>query len=180
MKHPEGSLKAIARKHKPIKLYLRSYLEKYEELFLPIRDDSLTILEFGVGGYKKPGKGGGSLRMWAEYFPNSTIVGVDINSKELEFPDNVRFHQGSQIDVDFINKLIADYGSFDIIIDDASHVTSNTIATFNQLWPETKDCYIVEDLHMKSATGTEEYFRTVNGTDFSTKNMCVIKKNKGV
>lgn len=59
MKEPEESLKKIARKHKPVKQYLRIFLERYEELFLTKRYDKLIILEIGVGGYKNPIKGGG-------------------------------------------------------------------------------------------------------------------------
>ena len=50
MKEPEESLKKIARKHKPVKQYLRIFLERYEELFLTKRYDKLIILEIGVGG----------------------------------------------------------------------------------------------------------------------------------
>lgn len=167
------SLKEIARANKPVKQYLRSFLERYEELFLSIRHDKLTVLEIGVGGYKNPDKGGGSLRMWAEFFPNSTIIGVDLHHKELELPDNALFYQGSQIDVEFLNKLAK---SFDIVIDDASRITANTIITFETLWPLTKQFYIVEDLHMKSSKGTTEYFKNIPGVDFDTKNLCVIKR----
>jgi len=169
-------LKEIARRHKPIKQYLRPFLERYEDLFLSKRYDKLTILEIGVGGYKTPNKGGGSLKMWAEFFPNSTIAGIDLHHKDLELPHNVRLHQGSQIDVEFLNKLTADYEGFDIVIDDASHITANTIITFETLWEFTRKCYIVEDLHMKSAEGTAEYFENIQGADFNTKNLCVIQR----
>lgn len=176
MKEPEESLKKIARKHKPVKQYLRIFLERYEQLFLTKRYDKLIILEIGVGGYKNPIKGGGSLRMWSEFFPNSTIVGVDLNAKELELPSNVNFHKGSQTDVDFLNKLSDKYGHFDIVIDDASHITKNTIITFEALWKLTNQYYIIEDLHMKSSEGTRQYFEKIHGADFNTKNMCVIQK----
>lgn len=167
------SLQEIARSHKPIKQYLRVFLERYAKLFTPIRHDNLTILEIGVGGYKNPDKGGGSLRMWAEFFPNSTILGVDLHPKNLELPPNASFYQGSQTDVEFLNKLAK---SFDIVIDDASHITANTITTFETLWPITKQFYIVEDLHMKSAQGTKQYFENIQGADFDTKNLCVIQR----
>lgn len=172
----KDNLKKIARKHKPNKLYLRSFLEKYQEVFEPVRNESLKVLEIGVGGYKNPQKGGGSLRMWSEYFENSRIVGVDLNEKELDLPDNVVFCQGSQTDISFLVKLVRRYGPFDIVIDDASHITENTIITFNALWDHTKLFYIIEDLHMKKAAGTEEYFGQIKGADFSTKHMCVITK----
>jgi len=176
MKESELSLKKIARKHKPVKQYLRLFLERYEELFVSKRYDKLTILEIGVGGYKNPKKGGGSVKMWAEYFPNSTIVCIDLNDKYLEFQNNVNFHQGSQTDIEFLNRLSSDYGGFDIVIDDASHITKNTIITFEALWNMTSQYYIIEDLHMKASEGTREYFEKVYGSDFNTKNLCVIQK----
>lgn len=169
-------LKKIARKHKPVKKYLRSFLEKYEEVFDPIRDEQLKILEIGVCGYKNENKGGGSLRMWGEYFPNSTIVGVDINYKDLELPSNVVFRQGSQTDKDFLNDLIDEYGGFDIVIDDAAHITPLTIETFDILYDSTRKYYIIEDLHMKKAAGTKEYFSQMSNSDLSTDHICVISK----
>jgi hypothetical protein len=170
------NIKKIARKHKPVKQYLRLFLERYEEIFEHIRDQELKILEIGVGGYKNPDRGGGSLRMWSEYFENSQVIGMDLNEKNLELPSNVTFCKGSQVDTDFLERIVADYGPFDIVIDDASHVTKNTIITFDYLWPSVKKYYIIEDLHMKSAKGTEEHFLSIDGADFITKNMCVIKK----
>ena len=170
------SLQEIARTHKPVKQYLRVFLERYGKLFAPIRYDNLTILEIGVGGYKNPDKGGGSLRMWAEFFPNSTIIGVDLHHKDLDLPDNVHLYQGSQINIEFLNALANGRQGFDIVIDDASHITENTIITFDTLWPITKQFYIVEDLHMKSAQGTRQYFENIQGADFDTKNLCVIQR----
>jgi quercetin dioxygenase-like cupin family protein len=171
------SLKKIARKHKPIKKYLRSFLEKYEEVFEPIRHDKLKVLEIGVGGYKAKEKGGGSLRMWAEYFTDAHIVGIDLNGKDIDLPSNASFFQGSQTDLDFLDRMVTEYGPFDVVIDDASHVTESTIASFNALWENTKQLYIIEDLHMKSAEGTKEYFMEMDGADFGVDHMCVIKKN---
>jgi hypothetical protein len=74
------SLIKIARKSGANKKYLKQFVERYENLFEPIRFMELNILEIGIGGYSNPNKGGGSLKMWAEYFPNSTIVSNEITS----------------------------------------------------------------------------------------------------
>lgn len=48
-----------------------NYIVKYEQLFEPIRHEPVNILEIGVAL-------GGSLALWAEYFPNhKKIVGMD-------------------------------------------------------------------------------------------------------
>ena len=171
-----SDLTALAKKHKPVKMYLKQYLKRYEELFEPIRQDKLIILEIGVGGYKNPNRGGGSLCMWAEYFPDSQIIGVDINEKNLQLPSNAKYLQGSQSDVTFLNKLIEEYGYFDIVIDDGSHVTENTIAAFQELFGVTRNLYIIEDLWLKRAKGTKEYFENLEQADFETENMIVITK----
>lgn len=172
----QESLKKIARKHKPVKKYLRTFLEKYEEVFEPIRNEPLKILEIGVGGYKDEHRGGGSLRMWSEYFPNSTIIGVDINYKDLELPENVVFRQGSQTDKEFLIDLSEEYEGFDIVIDDAAHITPLTIETFDILYDLTSKYYIIEDLHMKKAEGTKEYFAQMSNSDLATDHICVISK----
>ena len=89
------SLKDIAKRVKPIKKYLRSYLERYEHLFMPMRGMPLTILEIGIGGYKDPNKGGGSLKMLGEYFPNAVVIGLDFHAKNLTLPNNVITRCGS-------------------------------------------------------------------------------------
>jgi demethylmacrocin O-methyltransferase len=165
----------IARKSGAIKKYLTSFADRYEAFFSAIRHEPLTILEIGIGGYKDPNKGGGSLRMWAEYFPNSVIVGLDSQQKILNLPANVRVEQGSQTDVELLDSLVNGYNGFDIVIDDASHVTKNTIISFEALRPYTRMFYVVEDLHMASAIGTRNYFQQVPGADFETPNLCVIK-----
>lgn len=47
------------------------YLDVYEANFSGIRDSVKNILELGV-------QGGGSLKMWQDYFPNAHVFGVDI------------------------------------------------------------------------------------------------------
>lgn len=168
------TLPQIAKRTKPKKDYLRTFLPRYEQLFEPLRNDFLTLLEIGVGGYKWPNKGGGSLRMWAEYFPNSRIAAMDHYEKKLELPPNAAFHRGSQTDAELLSKLADDYQGFDIVIDDASHVTANTIITFEALRRHTRLFYTVEDLHMSKAKGTREYFQQVKGADFLTQNLCVV------
>lgn len=163
----------IAKRVKPKKQYLKSFIERYDQLFSHLRDTSITLLEIGIGGYLHPNKGGEALRMWSEYFPKGKVVGVDIRKKDLSLPKNVKVHFGSQTDVYFLNKLVEKYGHFDIVIDDASHVTDKTIITYQCLIPYTTGFYIIEDLHMKTAKGTKEYFKNA---DYSTQNMAIVKQ----
>ncbi len=118
-----------------------NYAVVYENMFGPIRNEPLKILEIGVFT-------GASLRMWLEYFPNAEIHGIDISLEhldELEI-DNERavFHIGNQADRDFLDSIGVD---FDIVIDDGSHRVEDQIFTFKRLWPNTKMLYVVEDIY---------------------------------
>lgn len=110
----------------------------------------LRLLEIGVGGYEDPYAGGESLRMWADYFPEATIIGVDIEPKLLKFSQsNIIIEQGSQVDEGFLQNLVDKYGLFDIIIDDGSHLTEHHVHTFSKLFIDglaPGGIYIIEDL----------------------------------
>jgi len=172
------TLAKCARMGKPRKEFLRTFVERYEKLFGPLRDIPVTVLEVGVGGYRHDKRGGGGLRMLAAFFGSeATIVGLDLHPKSFDdMPENVNIWQGSQTDEDLLARMAAQYGGFDIVIDDASHITASTVATFEALWPHTRMMYIVEDLHMRTAKGTGDYFRNVIGVDFDTQNMCVVSR----
>ena len=59
------------------------YVQYYDKHFRLLRKKRLNILEIGVGGYENLNLGGGSLRMWKYYFPNSRIFGIDIITRAL-------------------------------------------------------------------------------------------------
>jgi hypothetical protein len=123
------------------------YTTFYNEIFNNIREKSINILEIGVGGYQEAMGGGSSLRMWAEYFPYATIVGLDYFAKELSISPRVTIVQGSQDDTVLLNRILEDYGPFDIVIDDGSHLVSHVETTFRHLYPLLPNdaIYIVED-----------------------------------
>lgn len=129
------------------------YLNFYESLFTSVSKEPLNILEVGV--YK-----GGSLLMFAEYFPNARILGIDKNepsprfyelAKERSLGERVRTEQGSQSDIQFLQRVLkSHFGSaqIDIVIDDASHFYNHTKVTFNFLFPQylkNGGHYIIED-----------------------------------
>lgn len=127
------------------------YTRDYAPYFDQMRNLPITLLEFGVGGHEDRFIGGASLRLWEEYFPKATIIGVDIEPKFLSFKtDRVHVVQASQDDSTTLNRLAELYGPFDIVIDDASHVSSLTIAAFKAVYPHIKSCglYVCEDTHM--------------------------------
>ena len=124
------------------------YTPHYQHHFEPIRMQRLNILEIGVGGYDDPLKGGESLRMWKQYFPNSNIYAIDIFDKSALQEDRIKIFRGDQVDKKFMLKVAEEIGEIDIIIDDGSHLNKHVIETFKIMFPLLKNggIYAAEDL----------------------------------
>jgi hypothetical protein len=121
------------------------YLPVYESVIDRARP--IRLLEIGV--YH-----GGSLRMWRENLhPQTVIVGIDINPdcKQFDDPDNnVHVRIGGQQDPNFLQEVNAEFGPFDVILDDGSHMTSHMVDSFRSLFLSAlaePGAYIVEDVH---------------------------------
>ena len=122
------------------------YLPIYEEHFSPYktRSEPVRLLEIGVSG-------GGSLRMWRDYFgDDAKIYGIDVNSACLEFSGlhgEVRI--GSQDDPYFLADVIEEMGGVDIVVDDGSHIMAHIKKSLVTLFPllEQGGLYFIEDLH---------------------------------
>jgi cephalosporin hydroxylase len=119
-----------------------SYIEKYEELLEPYRDNS-TVLEIGIAG-------GYSLHMWGEYFNESKIYGVDISPEILNNPnlisDKFNIIHSDATTPEFLEKI--KNLTFDVIIDDGSHFLHHQLSSFNLLKSKLKKggIYIIEDV----------------------------------
>jgi hypothetical protein len=130
----------------------KHYFEIYDRHFARFRDREITLLEIGVAG-------GGSLDLWRHYFgPKARLVGLDINPdcKRFEVP-GTRVFIGNQGDSAFLEKLAAEIGSIDILIDDGSHAHAHQLATFRTLFKHICEdgIYCCEDLF--SSYETQEY-----------------------
>lgn len=121
---------------------LHSYIPVYEELLKPYRESG-TILEIGLAfGY--------SMRMWDEYFgKDARIYGADISvvfdTTEFKEP-RITVLQADATQEELLNKL--GNATFDVVIDDGSHMPSDQITTFNLLRDRMNSggVYIVEDI----------------------------------
>lgn len=123
-----------------------NYTPLYER-YLPHHSKG-SLLELGWGGHEDPDKGGESARMWRDYYPSWTVQVIDNEPKN--FSDiGIRLAQGDQADQRFTDGIAVTSGPWDVIIDDASHLSSLTIASFKNLWPHLKPggLYVVEDTH---------------------------------
>jgi hypothetical protein len=119
-----------------------NYCDKYAK-YLPFeRYDKLNILEIGV-------LDGKSLLTWKEYFYRSTILGIDINPdcKKYEEP-RISVEIGSQDDGAFLSRTWQQYGPFDMILDDGSHMNEHVIYSFEHLFDSVKSggVYVIEDV----------------------------------
>ena len=121
----------------------KHYFPVYEKHFGPIRNKPIKILEIGV-------LNGGSLEMWRYYFPEATIVGIDIdpNCKQHE-QEGINIRVGDQTDEKFLQSLIDEFGDFDLIIDDGSHHVNHVNKTFQFLFSKLANdgIYFIEDTH---------------------------------
>lgn len=130
-----------------------AYLDFYEDMFRISRAEKLNILEVGVFQ-------GGSLLMFAEYFANARLLGIDVKQPPSEFyealikkqmTDRVHVELGSQSDTRFLQQAIQrSFGDeqLDIVIDDASHLYRHTKKTFEFVFYnhlKSGGYYIIED-----------------------------------
>lgn len=133
----------------------RTFLDIYEMYFDHLKADPITILELGV-------LNGSSLKVWEEYFPNGNIIGLDIDPEKTSYETSrTKIYSGSQDDAQIINNIKKDYPEgLDIVIDDASHLNSLTIASFELLFDFVKPggLYIIEDTHCTYGGDVDPYF----------------------
>ena len=123
------------------------YFPIYEQLLSRYREKEVRVLEIGVFR-------GASMKMLRQYLgQNATIVGADVRPewKDTEDPVNALFVEiGSEGDAEFLRSLVAKFGPFDVIIDDASHIATHQFSGFNALFRDglqDDGIYIVEDTH---------------------------------
>ena len=163
------ALSKIAMKYGGDKFGSHVYTPIYHGLFGDLRHEKLKILEIGIGGYLDPHAGGASLLTWAEYFPNSLIIGMDLQQKLIEVPDNVKIIQCSQIDFKTMDSINAQYGPFDIVIDDASHISLLTQQTFLYQYPKISNdgLYIIEDTQTSFQSGQRNGTKTIVHTAYA-------------
>jgi len=123
----------------------QSYIPAYEGLFSEFRDKPIALLEIGI-------QNGGSLEIYADYFTRAEIiVGCDINPKcrLLHYSPGIEVVIGNCTADDTRRKITALSPTFDIIIDDGSHVSNDIIVAFLRYFSLIRPggIYVIEDLH---------------------------------
>ncbi|HKT01917.1 MAG TPA: class I SAM-dependent methyltransferase [Rugosimonospora sp.] len=117
------------------------YTSTYERYLGRLRDRTVRVLEIGCDG-------GESLRMWTHYFRRGQLVRLDARDKSLSTPARAHAVHGAQDDARFLKSLAADFGPFDVVIDDGSHLNQQVITSFTALFPHLLPggVYVIEDL----------------------------------
>jgi len=94
---------------------VHSYIDVYQTVLEPISTSATRVLEVGI-------QQGGSIKLWADFFQNAEIYGVDITLEKLEIDlssPRIRCLTANAYDIDFVKSL--GYGTFDFVIDDGPH-----------------------------------------------------------
>jgi SAM-dependent methyltransferase len=120
------------------------YMPVYAKLFQPLVSQPVALLELGI--FK-----GESLRLWRDYFPRGTIVGLDIKPIVMDDPEGrIHVYRGAQEDTALLSRIAHEHAAagFDIIIDDASHLACPTRIAFWHLFEQhlkPGGIYVIED-----------------------------------
>lgn len=123
-----------------------NYTPVYESYFKDLKDKPIILLELGIGDINSLNREGESILMWREYFNKGKCYAIDYDSEKVA--RNTDCFWCDQTDEKELKVIIDQIGSPDIIIDDASHIQSNTIYSFEILFPllKSKGLYCIEDL----------------------------------
>jgi hypothetical protein len=120
------------------------YFPIYESHFARFVNRPCLLWEIGVGG-------GGSLQMWKRYLgPFAQIVGLDVVPACATFEeDQIAVRIGDQSDKSFLDRVLREFGTPDVIVDDGSHIMRHVMTSFSHLYPRLSGAgvYLVEDLH---------------------------------
>jgi predicted O-methyltransferase YrrM len=118
------------------------YTAVYEELISDLRTirggERLSICEIGVAC-------GASLKMWSRYLPEAKVVGIDVREDCAKL---CRDWANIEIKIGDPRTLRLSPSHFDLIVDDASHISEDIRANFDHCFPWLRPggFYVVEDV----------------------------------
>jgi hypothetical protein len=93
--------------------------------------------------------GAASLRMWADYFPNAMVHGIDINDLRHNQQERINIYVGDQSDTGSLTDIFESKKlKPKIIIDDGSHKIHHQQSTLATLFKylEPGGIYVIEDI----------------------------------
>ena len=144
--------------------YIQNY---YSQEFSNKKEEKMNILEIGV-------RDGKSLKLWASWFKNSQIYGVDINKIQENLPltaggnlitltyepQNINFTIDNAYSKNFLDSIKNDY--FDYIIEDGSHRLEHQLFCIENYYSKLRKGgkIIIEDIGCKEEDANKN--RTVD------------------
>lgn len=162
------------------KIWHGKYEKIYAHIFHNLVRDPINILEIGIGSKNKKflshmGKNettGGSLRSFKELFPNSKIIGadIDIDEKLSLQKENIDLYYVDQMNRSTVENLFNNFQfKFDLIIDDGLHLESSNllIILFGLKKLEKNGVMVIEDIG-QSALKTWTIVSNILGSRYST------------
>jgi hypothetical protein len=139
------------------------YTSLYNMLFQPLRQRKLQIALVGLDGgaaLADPDiwttEAQKSLDIWMEYFPKAQFTCFDRAETAPLTDPRIEYHQVSLDDVDEIADLTD--GSYDIVMDDATHASAHQQNALLALFPKLNSggLYLMEDLRSQPAPLEEQ------------------------
>ncbi len=148
------SLRELATTYGSDKLFAHSYIDSfYAQVFERMSVRRLLELGIGFADLMRPlvphYVHGGSLLMWADFFPAAQIYACDIRPETLINNGRIQSLQCDQYDAAALRAVAQSFGGhFDVVIDDGCHHTMAQIISFMVLWPHIVPggLYVIEDV----------------------------------
>lgn len=142
----KNHLQVYGKKYRTDKYTYHNYTDFYDSLFYNNKSNIRYMIELGI-------LEGRSIQMWKDYFYNATIYGYDYDLKNNKFPPRNGIHLDYMdlANISSIESCLSKFTekSIDIIIDDASHVSTHQRNALQICWKYLKNggIYIIEDIH---------------------------------
>ncbi|MFH1264060.1 MAG: class I SAM-dependent methyltransferase [Pseudomonadota bacterium] len=140
-----------------------SYQRSYDSALNEKRIAAKNVLEIGSRR--------GSIRLWLDYFPNSTLYAWDLKHPWF-WHDRLRYMKVNQSSEEQVLRALKLMGcTLDVVIDDGPHTPREQTMCFEVMFPylSPNGVYIVEDLHCTDANNEPQksYLKFMGGADFS-------------
>jgi glycosyltransferase involved in cell wall biosynthesis len=119
------------------------YTPIYHRYLEGLRDDSIALLEIGIGG-------GQSISIWRDYFRSAHIYAIDVDDYSYLDGERVTTIVADQSDRRDLRRAMETIGrELDVIIDDGGHYMNQQQISLGFLFPYVKSggLYVIEDLN---------------------------------
>jgi hypothetical protein len=176
-----------------------TYSDFYSTIFSNFRSSVKKVYENGIGtnntnltsNMSSTGIPGASLRVWRDYFPNSIVIGTDIDRDILFQEERIKTFFIDQTNEQIIQHFWNECGedNFDLMVDDGLHIASagKTLFMNSIKYLSDSGLYIIEDVGLKDLIVYEDFFKRTNylvnyvslfrpGLDNRNNNLITIRK----